>query len=641
MRALCAIVLISCVVVLSGCSATPVMTATSTQPNQLQGMALHGRVHGGQQPVVGAKVYLYAVDATGYGKASDSLLKSPGYVTTDGSGNFSITSDYTCPSASTQVYLYAIGGDPTPGVANAAAGLLAGLGSCGTLSSEGASFPFIFVNEVSTVAMAYSLAGFATDATHISSSGSNLAVTDVANAFATIANLETPTTGVALATTLGNYGTVPQSEINTLANILAACINSTGPGSTGCTTLLGSALSGGTTGTPAPDTATAAINIAHHPGANVAALYGLQTGTPAFLPDLSPAPNDFSMAISFGPGPNNYGFFSDLAIDGSGNAWVVGGFGTSGDGAGEILASTLGWSSTTPMTGGGLSSGNPGKLAIDPSENVWLPINTGVNVAALVELSSSGTVLSGSGGFTSCSSQMQFGDAGALAVDGSGYVWLPSEDDVVWEYFPGTSCWNWYSGGGLNQPGPIAIDASGNAWTANGNSSSVSEFSSAGAVLSPSGFTGAGVHDPTQMAADAEGNIWISNYVTGSVSEYNSSGTELSTSSGYTSSSMSNNSGLAIDGAGNVWVSTGGSNGNPSLIDELNSSGTVISGSTGYTSSDLNAPNLLAVDGSGNLWVVNGGSTFIDEFVGLAAPVVTPKAANLTSPYGSHAVNLP
>jgi len=660
MRPLCAILLISCVVALSGCSGAPVMT--SAQPDQVQGAALHGIVHGGQQPITGASVYLYEVGTGGYGgngiaassiNASTSLLNSnvltqtpPGgedgnnnyYVTTDSNGNFSISNDYTCPSASTQVYLYSVGGNPGAGGVNSAAGLLAGLGSCGSLSSS----TFITINEVSTIATAYSLAGFATDATNISSSNTPLAAIDVANAFTTITNLETLKTGVPLTTTLGAYGSVPQSEINTLANILASCINSngavTGPANpTACYTLLTSALSGGLTGAQPTDTATAAINIAHNPGANVTALYGLQTATSPFLPDLSPAPNDFSVEIGYGAGPNNYGYFSELEIDGSGNAWVVGGFGTAGDGAGEILASTLGWSATTPMTGGGLSTGSPQRLAIDESENVWLTTAPCAGCASdLVELNSSGAT-----DYTSCSTQIQFADAGFLAVDGSGNVWMPTAFDNVWEYFPGVTCWNWYSGGGLNYPGPIAIDASGNAWMANVNGNSLSEFSSAGMVLSPSGFSGAGEFGPTQIAVDAKGNIWISNYVNGSVSEYNSSGSPLSTSSGYTNSSLTYNGGLAIDGAGNVWVSTGGSNGTPSLIAELNSSGTVISGPTGYTSPDLGSPNLLTVDGSGNLWVLNGGATFIDEFIGLAAPVVTPKAANLAAPYGAYAVNMP
>ena len=87
------------------------------------------------------------------------------------------------------------------------------------------------MNEVSTIATAYAIAGYATDATHVSSSGSTLAATGIANAFASVTNLETLNTGVALATTPvanGGNGTVPQSEINTLANILASCVNSSG-----------------------------------------------------------------------------------------------------------------------------------------------------------------------------------------------------------------------------------------------------------------------------------------------------------------------------------------------------------------------------------------------------------------------------
>src|SRR5271166_5653949 len=144
MRVFWAVVPISCALLLSGCSSAPVRTANPVQTSQVQGAALHGKVHGGQQPIVGAGVYLYAANTTGYGglgipasssNASISLLKSPGYVTTDSNGNFSITGDYTCPSASTQVYLYSIGGNPGAGT-NSAASLLAGLGSCGSLSSS-------------------------------------------------------------------------------------------------------------------------------------------------------------------------------------------------------------------------------------------------------------------------------------------------------------------------------------------------------------------------------------------------------------------------------------------------------------------------------------------------------------------------
>jgi hypothetical protein len=635
----------TCLVLLvSGCSVAPVMTTTSTPTNQVQGAALRGRVHGGNQPITGASVYLYAVGTGGYGTASTPLLKNP--VMTDGNGNFSITGDYSC-SPNQQVYIYTNGGNPglASGTDNKAAGLLAGLGSCSALLAAGASFQNIFVNEVSTVATAYALAGFAVDATDISSSGSSLALQGVANAMAMIQNFEALSTGTALAATPNGAAYPPQSEVNTLANILAACINTTGSTASGmpCNTLFTNALSGGTTGSQPTDTATAAIYIAHNSAANPGNLFNLQATSPPFLPDLGAAPNDFSMQIIF-TSTNGYGQFNDVAIDGSGNAWFVGGWGTAGDGIGEVLANTLAWSASTPITGGGLSAGlvNSGgvDIAIDPSENVWIPVNPDINGAALVEVSSSGSVLSGSAGY----STSQLGDLGTIAVDGSGNVWLPSLDAVVWEYIPGTGWANTtgFGGGYLDNPVQPAVDTSGNIWIPNHNSGTLAEFNSSGTPLCPttSCYSGGGLYAPVATAIDPSGNIWIANNGLGPalVSEFSSSGMELS-GSGYTGGGLTNPQGIAIDGAGNVFVANSpGSN----AISEFNSSGAALSGPNGFGANTNSAPNAVAIDGSGNVWTADPGSgAYICVFIGLAAPTVTPLSANLAAPYGKHAVNMP
>ena len=164
-------------------------------------------VHGGQNPIVGAHVYLYAIAGNGYGGASTSLLTSTGnttkdvsdnnyYVTSDSNGNFSITGDYTCGSPS-HYYLYAVGGDSGSG-ANSAATLMASLGSC-TLPNFASQF--INVNEVSTIATAYAFSGYAVSGTQISSPNTAAAGKAVNYASFTVTNLETLTTGVALATT--------------------------------------------------------------------------------------------------------------------------------------------------------------------------------------------------------------------------------------------------------------------------------------------------------------------------------------------------------------------------------------------------------------------------------------------------------
>lgn len=212
-----------CLSLLTGCA---LQQTASSKPEPA--VKLTGSVHGGQQPIVGAHVYLFAANTTGYGQPSVSLLNAAStgtsdplgaYVVTDSNGAFTITSDYSC-TPNTQVYLYALGGNPGAGT-NSAAGLLAALGNCPSSGSFLASFPLIQVNEVTTIAAAYAMAGFATDATHVSSPNTPLAQTGIANAFANAANLADITTGNALTITPAGNGTVPQQTINTLANILA------------------------------------------------------------------------------------------------------------------------------------------------------------------------------------------------------------------------------------------------------------------------------------------------------------------------------------------------------------------------------------------------------------------------------------
>ena len=206
---------------LTGCGAGFQDAAAPTSSS----LAVSGSVHGGQQPVSEAHIYLYAVSTTASsnGTTSTSLLKTPGYVVSDDNGNFSITDDYTCPSGA-YVYLLATGGNPGlgSGTNNSKIALGAGLGPCSLLQSSS----YYSVNELTTVAMAYSLAAFSTTETSIGST-SAFAV-GIGNAFTNIPNLVNPTTGVAVTKTAGKNGIVPTKTLNTLADILAACVNSDG-----------------------------------------------------------------------------------------------------------------------------------------------------------------------------------------------------------------------------------------------------------------------------------------------------------------------------------------------------------------------------------------------------------------------------
>jgi len=662
---------------LTGCSVTSVPTPATT-PVQASLKGITGNIHGGRQPIIGAHVFVLAAGTSanaGYysansgssglipastANASASLLTSGSnttldttttdatfgdyYVTSDANGNFSLNGDYTC-TAGTQIYLYALGGQPTTGITNAAAGLISALGQCPSTKTMAATTPFALINEVSTVAAAYALAGYATDALHISSSGSALATTGIANAFTNAANLfdisaaHGPT---ALAKTPAGNGTVPQTTLDALANSLAACVNSTGSASTQCTTLFKEATSDGVfcasppcTGQPT-DTATAAINIAHYPSARtttssnttVSDIFGLAAGigTP-YLPTLSAAPNDFSIGINFAVASLSepYG----IAIDASGNTWIASPHNNSVarlSSTGAVLSGTTGY--TTDLS-------DPVEIAIDLSGNAFVQSSFLYNYT---EYSNNGAFLT-----TSATSN----DGEDIAIDASGNVWFTSK----YENCTGPCFYTYYYDKVANPGGAIlasdtmptsqegsamAIDGNGNAWMA--TTGILTEYSSSGSLLSgANGFTNAGI-GTSGIAIDSSGNVWTASH-SGNVAKVNNSGTALSGTSGFTLTGLALAQNLAIDGAGNVWVPGGTSS--VSTIVEASSSGATLSGSTGYQGGSLDDPVGVAVDGSGDIWVSNLVSNTVTELIGAAVPVITPIAAGLpTTPNANGSSNL-
>ena len=206
---LCSLSLAALSLTILGCSAN----VPSNSP--LAGGQLRGNIHGGQQPVSGASLQLYAAGTTGYGSAATPLLSSP--VVSDASGSFTITGDYTCPSSTSQLYIVATGGNPglAPGTNNSALALMTALGPCSLHGSQYTLDPnaFISINEVTTVASVYALAAFMDgDATHVGTSSTN--AIGLANSFQIVNNLVNTTTGATLTVTPAGNGTPPQAAIN-------------------------------------------------------------------------------------------------------------------------------------------------------------------------------------------------------------------------------------------------------------------------------------------------------------------------------------------------------------------------------------------------------------------------------------------
>jgi hypothetical protein len=533
-------------VLLAGCaggmSSSPVSTTTPILSSDT-GQPIKGTVFGGQQPVVGAHVYLLAAGVSGYGGASVSLLDAAetgssdsigAYVTTGAGGAFSITGDYSCTSGQ-QLYLYASGGNPGAGV-NTAAAAMASLGGCS--SSATSSVMNVSLNEATTIATAYAIAGYAVDAVHVSSSGTPLAQKGVANAFANAANLVDLPSGALLAKTPGGNGVVPQTELNTLSDILASCVNTAqANGSTAssqCAALFALATSDGTsTGTQPTETATAAINIAHHPGLNVGGLYALNGGgTAPFQPQLAAAPNDFTVQLAFS---SNYAGTADgqpnsLAVDASGNIWAVEPFCNSTPCTGSIPIfefSPLGVpASNTGFTPAPYSLTTPISVAVDAtSSNVWV---------------TDGSAYPGNTLYQTSPAVVKFGIA-----QGSGLLRLDA-----------TSIPD------LTYPTDAALDANGNVWVSDQNGYLTHLNSSTGAVTSQivGAQAGCGICAPASRYASVEiepgatGNVWATSINYGYVNAYSSSGARQTGSPYYVVAGAIGAASGAIDAGGNIWL---------------------------------------------------------------------------------------
>ena len=625
MRRCAVLASLSLPLLLAGCALT-----NTASPVEEQGLPIQGRVHGGQQPVVGAHVYLLAANTTGYPTAttgaSKSIMKyvngvtgidiSSGptsgfyYVTTDANGNFSIGGDYTCTSGQ-QVYLYVVGGDPGAGTPNSAAAFIAALGNCPSTGNFASAVPFIWVNEVTTVAAAYSMSAFAYDALHVSSPNSTTGKTNIRNAFANAGNIVDMSTGTPYGVgALPNGGNGAPNSIDTVANVLAACVNTTGPSSTPCSTLFALAKTTGSVGTAPTDTASAAINIAHNQALNVAGLYSIVGPTPAFSPSYAAAPADFAIPISFQS--SVVGGVGALAIDASGNIWVATSIATSHPGSvngiaefspqGALLANTGTPSMTTPAT----------DLAIRTD----------------------GTILVANGG----SSKIFYYDSNASSWNS--YSATPYAPVEVAEGPDGSN--NYVDNGSSIQPAlngtntagtgaaasrGLLVDGNGNFWSVNSNSSTFTKWNSSDALVSGSG---AGFPitpgTPGGFAVDASNNIWvaINNNSSAQLAEYSNAGLLLNT---FSDPNMTTGGGVVIDGGGNIWLNGGGGSDG---FAEFDSQGNFLQG-FGRFGGTATSAHRYAFDGSGNLWTVSASGVY--QYLGIGTPVVTPIAANLFSPY--------
>jgi PKD repeat protein len=603
------------------------LTATTTGQVTItaatQAALASGTVFGGQQPIGGATVQLWQVGTTGYGTGATPLGSS---ATTLSNGSFSITGNYSCLNAvngvNTLVYITATGGNPglAPGTNNSAITLMAALGPCSSLGPS----TFISMDEVTTVASVYALAQFMSPSGGIGSFGSSNQ--GLVNAFATVNNLSNIATGVARSLTPNGNGVVPQAEINTLADILAPCVNSAGPTSAECSSLFTAATPAG--GSVPATMLAAALDIALNPANNVASLLLLPTPQAPFQPTVNSA-NDLTLAIGFASGGSAP---KSLALDATGNVWVAN-YGSGGGASSVSMMTPLGVPATnSPFSGASYVNG-VSSIAIDTGNNVWLANQDNSSAMELnASLSGSNYSINPVGAALTA---IGLNSPSAVAVDASNNVWFANNGNNSVTKLPNsgcstTSCATSYTGGGLNAPGGIALDSAGAAWVINGPGASVTKINAVGVL---SNYTGGGVSSPASIAIDGLSNAWVTDTTKSQISELNIVGAAVSPSAGYTGGGLTGSFANAIDGSGNVWAADVSGN----RISALSAAGSGITPATGYQSVTLSAPVSLAIDASGNIWVANNTpvlsgalSLTVTEFVGVAPPAIMPLAQAVT-----------
>jgi hypothetical protein len=614
---------------LAGCATGGGMYTPDT-PAFPAGAKITGRAMGGQNPVSGGVVQLYAVGTGANKTAATPLISSATVTRTGGTGTypvltnslgyFSISGDYDC-TGNPQVYLTITYGQTIPAATanNSYLGLMAALGSCTALQSSSA---FLNVDEVTTVAAAYVLAPFmGADYAHIA----NPNATAVANAMAMANNLVNYSTGSVPGPALPGTATVtPPGLINSLANAVSSCINSDpNTDSTLCTTLAG--LTKNSAGIAPTDTITAIANIASNPGNNVGAIFNQvpASGAPFGSPQLSATPQDWSLSLKYSDASLSapYG----VAIDAVGNAWIANasGFSVTEIGASGVTLSGSGYTGSGNVIG-------PQGIAIDNIGAVWV---TNSLISSVVKLNGSTGALIGT--YTSASNLVA---PTAIAIDSGNNAWVTNQNnntmvEITSGGTVGTALAGGRSGGSFNQPDAITVDKGGNIWVANVGYGNLVEFSNGGSELSntTTGDTDSNTIAPAAVAADtsgnsgSNGNIWLASSGTSALDGFSNSGVALSSTS-YAGGGIKTPLGVAVDGASAVWTTNGAASGSLSRL--IFSSGSYAAANPSTGLGTLNMPVGVAVDAGGNVWTANSGDNSVSEFIGLATPVTTPIAAN-------------
>ncbi|HEX2076142.1 MAG TPA: hypothetical protein VHG08_00485 [Longimicrobium sp.] len=522
----------------------------------------------------------------------------------------------------------------------------------------------IVINELTTVAAAFSMAQFA-QGTSIAGNAFGLRIAAMMND-----NLVDTLTGEPSAV-LQNPPNADQTNTlrstRSLANLVAACVRRR-PGVEARFTVFTTPLGH----VPAPGTFQGLLNIARYPANNAKALYNQSQGVPSvYSPPLFSAPDAWTLAVKVNdsgavraPEAGDqfcmFGGPANIVFDRNGYAWIANNVfqGTPNSGNFIIVLQPDGKPArggnglpTSPVFGGGLQGPGWG-ITIDPNQHVWVgnfgwgnPETEFPQVGSVSEFKPDGTPLSIYGGY--------YGDwnrAQAVVSDADGNIWIASFGSGEVVLYPSDRSGQSTAPAGTGTFG-IALARDGTAWVSAGGGGlgwptafdgSVSRFRLDGTKLTQVGESVTVGKANKVIAVDSLGNAWLASGGDNTVYQFNKEGQQVGAFSGV--GGMDAPWGLCVDGDDHVWVGNFGALGpesdytyagltklagaNPATRPAGLNTGDPISPPTGYTLPSAGDPVLLnngdplyrdgtecyspfmrttscQIDQAGNVWVVN------------------------------------
>jgi hypothetical protein len=282
--------------------------------------------------------------------------------------------------------------------------MLAALTDCNTLKANAAT-TFVWVDEVTTMGAVAALHTYMTSTGGLGSGSADAAA--FATAFGTVAEYTNTATGSAPGPSLPGGYYASSTEINTLGNIIASCINTAG-GVAGDLSACGNLFNLTKAGSVAPtNTLGAMLNIINNPTQNASGLFALANSVTPFQPVDSVAPTSWALPIlqmaatpTFLPTGGTYGAAQFVGISSS----------TSG----AVIHYTV--DGSTPTSASPIYNGSSGAITVNSNETI----------NAIAQAGGYATSAVGSASYTITGSNSTYSVGGQIIIPNCGVTSTPT-----------------------------------------------------------------------------------------------------------------------------------------------------------------------------------------------------------------------